>query len=224
MKAPYLTVSLLTAGLILGGCGSDSDAISTARYQVTITNLTHAQPMSPMAVLTHQKSYRLFGIGTTATIALEALAEGGDNASLLDDAHVDAAVSGSDLILPGASSTTTLTSNLSECLSVASMLVNTNDAFAGADCIDIHDLKVGSTLQMDLLAYDAGTEGNSERAATIPGPAGGGVGYDEARDDIDIITVHGGIVGSDDGLSGSALNMSHRWDNPVASIRIERVE
>jgi len=74
------------------------------------------------------------------------------------------------------------------------------------------------------MAYDAGTEANSETAATIPGPAAGGEGYNSTRDDRDTVGGHPGVISADDGLTGSALDASHRFDNPVARITITRLE
>ncbi len=227
MKALYLAGSLLTAGLLLGGCGGDSDPSETAMYKVTLTNLTYAQPMSPMAVVLHQKSYTLFDIGSSASVSLEKLAEGGDNSILLDKAdtkdEVTAALGGNGLILPGATDSLTISGVNAECISVASMLVNTNDAFTGASCIDISTLKKGTQSSMTLVTYDAGSEENSESAGTIPGPVGGGEGYSATRDDRDFVTVHNGVITVDDGLADSALSMTHRWDNPTAKVTVERL-
>lgn len=227
MRLSYLTGSLLTAGLLLGGCGGDSDSPKTAMYKVTLTNLTYAQPMSPMAVLLHQKSYTLFDIGSTASVSLEQLTEGGDNTTLLDEAGTDSSVKavlgGNGLILPGATDSVTISGVSTECISVASMLVNTNDAFTGASCIDISTLQKGTQTSMALAAYDSGSEANSERTGTIPGPAGGGEGYSATRDDKDFITIHSGVITVDDGLTDSTLSVTHRWDNPTAKVTIERL-
>ncbi|HFQ61119.1 MAG TPA: hypothetical protein ENK39_02315, partial [Epsilonproteobacteria bacterium] len=79
-------------------------------------------------------------------------------------------------------------------------------------------------MMIGLVTYDAGTEANSELASTIPGPAGGGEGFNAARDDKDFVSVHEGVVTKDDGLSTSALTQMHKWDNPAASVSIERVK
>lgn len=189
-------------------------------YKVSVTNLTYAQPMSPMAVSLHDKSDPMFEIGMSASEALELLAEGGDNSGVLEAAQNG--VSGNGLILPGSSDTVTIEGNAG-CISIATMLVNTNDAFAGAECIDVGGMKMGETKMFEGVAYDAGTEANSESAATIPGPAGGGEGYNLARDDRDFVSVHGGVLTQDDTLGTSALNAAHRWDNPAVMISIERL-
>ncbi len=58
----------------------------------------------------------------------------------------------------------------------ATRLVNTNDAFTGVNAGRIGDLEVGES-KYSSQPWDAGTEGNIETAATIPGPAGGGEGF-----------------------------------------------
>lgn len=223
MRPILLAGGLISAGMLFGGCG-DSSAMKN--YSVTLTNLTYAQPMSPMAAVVHTDGYHLFRVGSEASDGVEHLAEGGDNSAVLSaanaDGAVEAAVGGNGLILPGASDTVMLDSHSSGCLSLATMLVNANDAFAGADCIDVDALKKGEVMTIYLSAYDAGTEANSETAATIPGPAGGGEGYNSERDDRNFVSIHGGVVTVDDGLAGSALSERHRWNNPVAILKIER--
>lgn len=227
MKALWIAGSLITAGLIVGGCGSSDSHPTVKTFDVTVTNLTSAQPMSPLATVMHPDDYEVFGVGTAATEGVELLAEGGDNTKMLAEAEVageDIAVkSGSGLLLPGGSDSISLSGSAS-CLSLATMLVNTNDAFAGASCIDVGSIKQGQSLTVYLVAYDAGTEANSETAATIPGPAGGGEGFNADRDDRGFVAVHGGAVTSDDGLATSALLFEHRWDNPVAEVTILRVQ
>ena len=57
-----------------------------ASFEVTVSNLTGAQPLSPIAVIAHQAGYQVFEIGSPATVGLEELAEGGDNSALLAEA------------------------------------------------------------------------------------------------------------------------------------------
>ena len=103
------------------------------------------------------------------------------------------------------------------------MLVNTNDAFTALNAWPVGEMSVGDVMTVNAIAYDAGTEADSESAATIPGPAGGGEGFNAVRDDgADQVTMHSGVISGDDGLATSDLTEQHRFDNPVARIRIER--
>jgi hypothetical protein len=202
-----------------------------ASFDVTVSNLTGAQPLSPVAVIAHADGYTVFTIGTAATTGLEELAEGGDNSSLLAAADGNAMVmtsaSGAAPIGPAGFETVTvevLESDLPGLqISISTMLVNTNDAITGINGASVGDMAVGDVLSLRSIAYDAGTEANTELAADIPGPAGGGEGFNAARSDrVDQVAMHAGVVSQDDGFAASGLTEQHRFDNPVAEIRIER--
>jgi hypothetical protein len=204
-----------------------------ASFDVTVTNLTNAQPLSPVAVVAHQSGYSMFVVGSPSTPGFEEMAEGGDNTSLLAEADADTAVtasaSGAAPIAPAGSETITIELLESELpglqLSVSTMLVNTNDAFTGIAAAAVADMAVGDALTRHGVAYDAGTEANSELASDIPGPAAGGEGFNVARDDrTDHISMHSGVVSSDDGFAASVLTEQHRFDNPIADIRITRTD
>ncbi|NNC65679.1 MAG: hypothetical protein HKN84_12905 [Gammaproteobacteria bacterium] len=201
-------------------------------FEVTTTNLTNAQPLSPAAVIAHQSGYSVFEIGTPATIGLEVLAEDGTTSALIAGARASAAVvataTGAAPIGPAGSETIAIdvpTSELSGLtLSTSMMLVNTNDAITGINGVDVSSLAVGDSVTLRSIAYDAGTEANTEAAVHIPGPAGGGEGFNGARDDVaDRVAMHSGVVSQDDGKPTSDLTGQHRFDNPVAAIRIERI-
>lgn len=167
---------------VLAGCPNDddNDVAKSYRYTVSVENLTANQPMSPLAVLTHNSNFQLFEIGQSASVELEHLAEGGSNAELIalmnSDDNVYQGVSGNGLLLPGSSDEVTITVNPHRYgyLSLASMLVNTNDAFVGETGLSLKSLAVGDSYEMNMNVWDSGTELNDELAATIPGPAGGG--------------------------------------------------
>ena len=113
-------------------------------YEITITNLTNAQPLSPAAIVLHADGH-LFSVGEVPSVALEQMAEGGMNAGLL--ALGMASASGVDAIGPGGSETISVTiQDVTDAkLSVATMLVNTNDAFSGLDALDLSTLAVGDS-------------------------------------------------------------------------------
>jgi hypothetical protein len=170
----------------------------------------------------------MWSVGSSASNGLEQLSEGGDNTELLSEAATSskATASGGGVIAPGQSESVIVEVDEMNhlALSFATMLVNTNDGFTGINAVDLSGMAVGSNKQLLVKAYDAGTEANSEQASTVPGPAAGGEGYNQARDDRDSVSGHPGVVTHDDGLSGSALNESHRFDNPVAQVTITRVQ
>ena len=233
-------IAVLSSGTFLGACDNDSPTLTNsppppppppASFSVSVANLTNAQPLSPIAVIAHQPGYSMFTIGSAGTVGLETMAEAGDNSALIAEADADGNVtstaSGMAPIGPAGSETLTISVPDNQRpflrMSVAGMLVNTNDAFVALNDWPVGGLSIGDVVVVDAVAYDAGTEADSESAATIPGPAGGGEGFNAARDDTaDRVTMHSGIVSGDDGLATSDLTEQHRFDNPVARIRIER--
>ncbi len=203
-----------------------------ASFDVSVTNLTGAQPLSPVAVIAHQDGYAVFVIGASATVGLEELAEGGDNTALLAEADADANVvataSGAAPIGPAGNEIVNievLEADLPGLLiSVSTMLVNTNDAISGINGAAVGDMAIGDVVSLRTIAYDSGTEANTELAGEIPGPAGGGEGFNAARSDrVDMVAMHSGVVSQDDGLATSDLTGQHRFDNPVSQIWIERI-
>jgi len=220
-----LTLSLGVAALLIG-CGSDDNngqsALVPADFEVSITNMTNFQPLSPVGVIIDNKG-ELFEVGSSASAALEKLAEGGDNSELL--ANGIRSVSTDGPVLPGQTAVLTIRKPFGEfSLSAFSMLVNTNDAFTGVNAQELEGMKVGESITLNTNAYDAGTEANSEAAGTIPGPADGGEGFNAQRDDVDIVRMHSGVVTKDDGLSTSVLTQEAKFDNPVMRVVIKRIK
>ncbi|WP_100658102.1 spondin domain-containing protein [Alteromonas flava] len=223
----------------LSGCGSDSDDLPPpspppeppppapvmVSYEVTLTNLTNAQPFSPAAIILHAEG-QLFAVGEPASQAIEVMAEGGDNSQLIALDIALSAVSGVAPIGPGNNETITVTveDTTDALLSITTMLVNTNDAFTGLNAISLSELAVGDSWMTTTVAYDAGTEANSEAQGTIPGPVDGGEGYNATRDDVDYVAMHGGVVTGDDGLMDSVLTVQHKFDNPVMRVVVTRIE
>ena len=218
---------LMTSVMIvaLAAC-SDNDNDTgpiTKSYHITITNLTHAQPLSPPIALLHDEAFNLWSIGEGATLALEMMAEGGDGSALLAFASANPQYQAMAALPPGGSSEFTLSTSQSSLnrLSLAGMLVNTNDAFSGLNSIELDALQPSQSVVFYSNVYDAGTEFNSELAGTIPGPADGGTGFDAIRDDVtSVVTLHGGIVSVDDGFSASTLSGADRFDNSALRIKV----
>ena len=229
---------LLALPLVLTACGDDEVEVIRevivevpapvptpvdVSYEVTVTNMTNSQPLSPVAVVLHA-SGSLFSIGAVPSVELERMAEGGDNSGLL--ALGMAASSGAGPIGPGGNETITVTvQDVTDAkLSVTTMLVNSNDAFSGLNALDLSQLAVGDSWSTTAVVYDAGTEVNSEAAGTMPGPADGGEGFNPMRNDTGFVAMHPGVVSSDDGLSSSVLTVQHKFDNPAVRIMVTRTE
>lgn len=221
--------------LLLAACFHDDDDDdmmgTTATFEISVTNATNGQPLTPVAVVVHSAAYHPWELGSAASTGLEMLAEGGDVTQFIADADADVNVAATASSTngpfgPGAMESVMIdvehNSNLQ--ISLATMLANTNDAYTGLANVSIGDLMVGDSLTMMSHVYDAGTEGNTESAATMPGPAAGGEGFNAARDDTDFVSIHAGVVTADDGLATSALDESHRWLGSAAKITITRTQ
>ncbi len=221
-----------------GGGGSSADSpVATPMtpapvmmsYTVNVNNLTHNQPLSPLAVVMHSEQLQVWEIGMSASVGLETLAESGDPASLLaelPEADVYSSQPGSGIIAPGMSEEISLTFEEQAAVrfTVLTMMVNTNDAFAGVQQVDVSGLGVGESMTMNAPTYDAGTESNSETIDSIPGPAAGGEGFNATRDDVDYISRHPGVVTQADGYVASALDESHRFNDPGLRVTVTRTE
>lgn len=232
---------VLAIPFVIAACGdSDNNSLIDAptlpspdmsmpvQLTVTLINATANQPLSPPAVLLHGMDYMPWQVGAPATSGLEELAESGMTTNFVMELGDDLLDEGAEpgLIMPGEQASFNLSADYLDgmSISVATMLVNTNDAFTGVAALDVSSIEIGDSHELLAPVYDAGTEVNSELASTIPGPAGGGEGYNAARDDVGFVAMHGGVVTMDDGLMDSALDESHRFDNGALLIRVSRVQ
>lgn len=227
--ATKTSLLILASALLGSGCSDDDAAMAT--YEVRVSNMTNGQPLTPVAVVVHSSGYSAWEAGATASSGLEMLAESGDPTLFLSDADSDMNVTGSAASVngpfgPGTVETVSVQVVADNALqiSVAAMLANTNDAFTGVTNVTVGDIAMGESKSMLSHVYDAGTEANTETAATMPGPAAGGEGFNAARDDTDFVSIHGGVVTSDDGLATSALDESHRWSGIAAKVEITRTQ
>ncbi|MDO6687229.1 MULTISPECIES: spondin domain-containing protein [unclassified Agarivorans] len=223
-----LAVAVMAAGL--SACGSDDDTVvvlppDTLDFEVTVYNDTAAQPLSPVVVGIHSATMSLWSVGLSASVPLETMAEGGnaaDLAAMFTDTNV--AVLGAGAIGPGNYEKLMISAEdrTEMKLSLASMMVNTNDAFTGLNAIDVSGLMVGDSMSYTLPAYDAGTEANSEAMGSIPGPADSGEGFNAARDDtMNKVSRHPGLVTqADDAMS--VLLPDHRISGTVGRVVITR--
>ena len=199
-----------------------------ATYTVTIENLTDGQYLTPPNWATHSAADSVFSISRPASAGVAAVAENGGvptlaaelSAALDQTGAGDSGVGASAPIPPGGSVTFHITTDQDR-ISVVSMLICTNDGFAGLDTKKL-PTRDGQTKSFNLQGYDAGTELNTERNADIvPAPFcdGDGAGTGESNPDLaenGVITHHRGIVGSGD------LDAGFDWNGPVARITVTR--
>lgn len=190
-------------------------------FEVTITNITKGEIFTPIMVASHSPGIKLFKLGQPAGKELEMLAEGGDTGPLserLAGAGALDVVTTGDVLPPGQSVTVHVRTNpRNDHVSVAAMLVPTNDAFVAVNGVQGPRRHRSKTVMSP--AYDAGTESNDEMCVSIPGPPFicMGEGYNPASGE-GYVYIHPGIHGNAD-----LIAVNHDWNNPVAKIKIRQV-
>ena len=203
-------------------------------FEITLTNLTTGEPgaggqiLSPPIFVTHAAGINLAEVGQPASPALVALAENGDASGLVALAAAAGANStvAEGVVPPGGSVTVTVTADMvSSSLSVGSMLVSTNDAFIAATDVALFD-EDGAPVSasLDLMAYDAGSEENTEMASDIPGPLGLDAAVDPAESN-ERVPTEGGVIAAHEGIqSVGDVGEAFAWDEPTAMLMITPVE
>jgi hypothetical protein len=177
--------------------------------------------LSPPLIVVHTNKVDLFSVGEPANQAVADMAEdaiGATGIGLLsgnpDVSYVDQP---GGPILPGQSASYEVETRAnSHLLSLVTMLVNTNDAFAGLDAVRL----TGQGSEYHALAYDAGSEVNDQLQASIPGPCCGDTGRN-GTDEFGVIAHHPGIQMGVGDLDPAVWG----WpaSQPVARISIERL-
>ncbi len=227
---------------IAAPAGRDSDADSfggTALYRVTITNLTDNQWLTPPVVATHSPFVALYRAGYPAPSGVREIAENGNLDPLVAALEASAAVTDFAVgvagdpppLAPGASVTVEVEgSPFSTRVSVAAMLICSNDGFTGLDAQRLPFL-VGSSARYYAAAYDAGSELNTEDFADIVPPcqALSGVSSDDAGTGVsNAALAENGVVHPHTGIDGSLATSDlspavHGFSDPVALVEITRV-
>lgn len=245
-------ISVIAFGLLLGAgaCLDESDTAvgpqfastaatgeaGVASYRVTVSNLTAGQPLTPPLAAIHRSPVHLFEMGQPASFEVQQIAENGNLAPMIEalgqSQHVDAVVvtQGPTLppVLPSESVTFVVTGDTgAKYLSIVAMLICTNDGFTGVDAQRLPK-RIGDIVTIGAVAYDAGTEMNTEDFADLVPPCApltGVASTDSGTGSSNpplaeggVVRVHTGVGGHDDLLVGI-----HGWENPVATIEIERI-
>jgi len=208
------------------------------RYEVTVTNLTRSQRFTPVLVATHEDGFNLFRLGQPASSQLKTLAEEGNTGpmvallSSMPDVVREVVSSPPPppldrLTGPGKSITLTVRGGgRFDRISVAAMLIPTNDAFFAVDGIPLP--RSDKSITVFVPAYDAGTEKNDELCSSIPGPGfmecvtpsnssgdGGGAQVNQGEG---FVHIHAGIH-----FIGNISAAMRDWRNPVAKVTIRRM-
>jgi len=221
------TKSLATLTLALFA----ATAIAQVDYEVTITNITPGQTFTPQLVVTHPVNAILFRLGEPASAELEILAESGDTGPLMDALSAVATdiTTIPGLLGPGEQASVVVSGNPGrDYLSVAAMLIPTNDTFVAMNRVK---LPRSGAIQQLVPAYDAGTEYNDQNCANIPGPQCGGAGQGSSpgpnETDEGFVHIGNGMheLGDVDELGNTIIDpKTYDWRNSVARITVRRMQ
>ncbi len=238
LSAALVLVAVL--GLATTGSAASAGGAPLRTYKVTLENLTDGQPFSPGVAATHRPSIHVFEVGEAASPGIEAIAEDGNETTAVNalnaSSHVTDVFDLNHPLTPSGTVVGSFTDSVSfeiaarpgDRLSLATMLICTNDGFTG---LDGARLPQHGSRTFFLNGYDAGTENNTEKSADIVdacsalGPvslAGDPNGNQNAAVDTSPhgpIHHHPGILGGGDLTPGE-----HDWTNPVAKVTVERVD
>lgn len=210
---------------------SANGVVSTESFHVTITNLTAGQPLSPAVLVTHVKRVSLFSMGSAASTGIQAIAEDGNPAiaaAMLTGARgvFDVVTTGAPAHRVGGPGPTSVQATIMadgehRLLSLATMLICSNDGFAGLNGVKLPS--DDQPLTVYAFGYDAGTERNTEAGSDIVppcfgiGPVGGPAGGGGRRAESRTIRMFPGFHGE-----GDLVPAQHGWQGPVAMITIQR--
>ena len=196
-------------------------------YTVTVENLTTGQYLTPPNFAAHNRRANIFSRGEAASPELQAVAENGGVPVLaaaleraVDGAGLGVSGVGADAPIAPGTSVTFDVSTTENRLSLVSMLICTNDGFAGLDARRLPRY-INQSKTFYLKAYDAGTEMNTElRADLVPAPfCGEGDGSEVSDAELaenGVITRHRSLQGVGD------IDPALDWSGPVVMVTVTR--
>lgn len=171
----YLLPLAIASAIVVTGCSSNDDddgdttPVEAGTFQITFTNMTTGQLMTPPVVALHDPSVHLFQVGETASDAVRDIAEMGDNTALVAFAGGNpavvsgAGVAGAGPFGPSETVTISLTTELADqVLSAVNMVICTNDGISGVDSMALPADNTPVTVMA--MPYDAGTRDNQADA------------------------------------------------------------
>lgn len=189
--------------------------------RITVQNLTTGQGFSPSFFASHSADAApLFKLGEAATMPLWSVAEEGNIGGFSGQAAGALGTTFGDAALaihtpPGGTRVSYVAVDAAHPLiSGVFMLGMTNDGFSGISGYDAYDLT--APVSIDLMAYDAGSEVNSERKGYL-GALGGGNMRDPENG---VVSAHSGIRGDADAPAEWKFDPA----KPVARLTLTPVE
>lgn len=219
--AVIAALATLSVGVAAGR--TDDSSSGGINYEVSVTNLMPGQILSPVILATHTRdNAHLFKLGQPASAELAAMAEDADTSGLLslwsdnDEVNDVQVLTLNDGPIPPGQTVTGIVNvdGAATRLSLASMLVSTNDGF-----ISLNGLSLLGAVERSIRVpvYDSGTEANSESCDFIPGPPCGNHVHDDSAAE-GFVHIHSGVHGG-----GGLTPSQHDWHNPAALITIKRI-
>jgi hypothetical protein len=235
------SAAVLTLGTAVAAASDDGDELRT--YRVTLVNLTDGQPFSPPVAATHRRGVHMFQVGRLASDELAFIAQGGNEVPMFNlfnpsrEDVTDAVDVGTPLTRVGTTvgsfvdtATFEITAEPGDRLSLATMLICTNDGFLGLDAVRLPNHGARAFL---INGYDAGRENNTQDSehlvdpcsglgpVTLPGdPDGNEDGGPVLTTPPVPITHHPNIQ---DGV-GELTAADHGWRDPVAVAVVSRID
>lgn len=226
MVTAVLAAALTLATVATGAAAGDhADDVT---YVATLTNIT-GNYLTPPNFAAHTNDVALFALNRQASPGVQAVAENGavpvlaaEIAGAVDAAGLGTSGVGGDAPIPPGGSVTFEFTTSADRLSIVSMLICTNDGFAGLDS-KLLPTQGNAAKSYRLQGYDAGTEINTEnRADLVPAPfcqLGSGLGTgmsNPALAEDGVVRRHQGIQGVGD------LEDKFDWNGPVAELTVVR--
>ena len=214
---PILIIVALSAS---AGQAAVHASAGQAVGRISITNISN-QTLAPIVVATHRKGVTpIFTAGKAASNELATLAETGSpqalEVMLKSDPNVLYAthLTGmSTVIMPGETVTADIVFDFTHlAVSIAGMLVSTNDGFVGYNGAQI---PVRGTNSYIAHAWDAGSEANTEACTDVPGPPCGDSENERVTEGAEgIVLIHPGIHGM------AGVRARYDWRGPVVKFRL----
>ena len=127
------------------------------------------------------------------------------------------------LLMPGQTVKLKVEGRPGQRLSLAGMLIPTNDTFVGIDSVF---LPLHGETTIEAIAWDAGTEANDQNCLHIPGPRCGGQASSAPADsDEGFVHVSNGFhdLGDGNGMGEVLKPAEYSWNDPVAIVTIRRM-
>jgi len=171
---------------------------SSVRFRLTVENTTNPEmTVTPGAYLIHQDANAFWAPGQAAVLGLERIAEigePGEAVSALGAVALDPAPMAGDTV------TVEFDASPGDHLSLAQMLVATNDTFVGVNSLPLWTDGRPTNTTLRSLAWDAGTEDNADLFAGFdegqPDPAQGMANLDNGTATVDgVVSVSDQFVG-----------------------------